>query len=90
VPGRRFPASFGRLRWRTWNARLAATTGTAWLDDCVPNCAQGHFHSYRAAIRADRVRDGHFTHLRIAYRYRGKQVVDQRVLVHSGRAYTWG
>jgi hypothetical protein len=39
-----------RIRWTRWTARTAAGTGTGHLNDCRPNCAAGHFHTYRVAI----------------------------------------
>lgn len=90
VHGRRFPASFGRLGWRTWNHRYALSYGTAWLDDCNPNCAQGSFHAHRARIVADHIRGNHFTHLTISYRYHGRRITDRRVLRRFNRVYVWG
>jgi hypothetical protein len=34
------------LRWTTWTPKLASGYGTFWENDCTPNCAEGHFHSY--------------------------------------------
>jgi hypothetical protein len=27
--------------WNTWNSTVAKSTGTLWVDNCIPNCAQG-------------------------------------------------
>jgi hypothetical protein len=27
--------------WNTWNSATAKSTGTLWVNNCVPNCAQG-------------------------------------------------
>lgn len=34
------------LKWSSWNAGSARGTGIWHINDCVPNCAQGHFLSY--------------------------------------------
>jgi hypothetical protein len=34
------------LSWTSWAPRLAAATGVEHVNDCVPYCAAGHFHSY--------------------------------------------
>lgn len=39
------------LHWTTWTSSQATAVGTAVYNDCIPNCAQGHFHR----IRHDRI-----------------------------------
>ncbi len=39
-----------KLRWTTWGGRTAVATGVAQSNDCTPNCAAGHFHSYRIRV----------------------------------------
>jgi hypothetical protein len=39
-----------RLRWLGWGEPTAAGIGTAFANDCTPNCAAGHFHTYRAVL----------------------------------------
>jgi hypothetical protein len=34
------------LRWSSWTPKLASGYGTFRENDCTPNCAEGHFHSY--------------------------------------------
>ena len=34
------------LAWSSWNAGSALGTGKWHLNDCVPNCARGHFLTY--------------------------------------------
>ena len=34
------------LAWTSWGPRLASATGTEHVNDCIPYCAAGHFHSY--------------------------------------------
>jgi len=38
--------SLERLRWHGWGSATATATGKAQANDCTPNCAAGHFHSY--------------------------------------------
>jgi hypothetical protein len=38
------------ITWRGWGSGAATGTGTAWADDCKPNCAQGTFHKHPATI----------------------------------------
>ena len=35
-----------RLSWKSWGPGLASATGVQKENDCVPDCASGHFHSY--------------------------------------------
>jgi hypothetical protein len=34
------------LRWTSWTPKLASGYGTFWENDCMPSCAEGHFHYY--------------------------------------------
>jgi hypothetical protein len=34
------------LHWTSWTPELASAYGTAWQNDCTPNCAQGHIRYY--------------------------------------------
>ena len=42
------------LRWSHWSQRDAAGTGAAHLNDCVPDCAAGRFHTYPIAVELSR------------------------------------
>lgn len=42
------------IHWSSWGTTAATGTGADWLDNCEPDCAQGHFTAYRATIRLDR------------------------------------
>lgn len=44
------------LRWRHWGGAAASASGTAHANDCKPDCAAGHFHSYPVTVTADRPR----------------------------------
>ena len=43
------------LRWKTWGPRAATATGVAHYNDCNPNCAGGHFHTFAATVRLSKV-----------------------------------
>ena len=45
-------ANFGvrKLRWTGWGEPFAAAIGVAYANDCTPNCAAGHMHSYQAVV----------------------------------------
>jgi hypothetical protein len=43
-------SSLASLVWSTWSSDGAKATGTAWVNDCTPDCADGHFHSYPATV----------------------------------------
>jgi hypothetical protein len=34
---------FTHLTWSNWNASMATATGVEYINNCEPNCAQGHF-----------------------------------------------
>jgi hypothetical protein len=38
------------LRWVRWSASVGIARGNATLNDCQPNCAEGHFHSTPADL----------------------------------------
>jgi hypothetical protein len=44
------------LRWSKWGDDEALGRGTAVVNDCDPNCAQGEFHTYPIRVRAYRAR----------------------------------
>ena len=80
----------GGIDWLSWGERSAYGRGYAWLNDCRPYCAAGHFHKHRATIRASRPRNGLFTRLTIVYRYGGRTVHDRRSLDRAGGYWFWG
>ncbi len=41
-----------KLSWTGWGERFAAAVGTLSMNDCTPNCAAGHFHSYPVVLVA--------------------------------------
>jgi hypothetical protein len=42
------------LRWSHWDADSAKARGRNVVNDCVPYCAEGTFHSYPVVVRLDR------------------------------------
>lgn len=42
--------SVGRIVWRGWGSGRAVGSGTAKVDTCIPNCAQGSYDYYPASI----------------------------------------
>ena len=59
------------------------------VSDCVPDCAGGTFSSWRAVIRAGRVRHGHYTRLSAAYERDGEPVRSRWKLVRASRTYAY-
>ena len=51
-PGHSSPA----IVWSSWNAPLGRGLGADWHDNCIPDCARGHFTAYRAMITVYRPR----------------------------------
>jgi hypothetical protein len=50
-------ANYGlaKLAWGLWGKATATATGVAQINDCTPNCAAGHFHSYPARVAATKL-----------------------------------
>jgi hypothetical protein len=62
------------LSWAAWGSSSAFASGSYVLNDCVPYCAAGHFHSFPVlvALWGAEARPGHageayFTHLTIIF-----------------------
>jgi hypothetical protein len=43
-------ASWKEVTWTSWGAKAATGTGKLYQNDCSPDCAAGHFHSYAAKL----------------------------------------
>lgn len=43
-------AYFAKLAWTSWTPGLASAKGSLVMNDCIPYCAVGHFHSYPAIV----------------------------------------
>lgn len=75
-PGRLNPSVDGSLyvagvRWTTWNDRTALGDGIAHVNDCKPDCADGHYATYRVTVRLARPRDVCGSRFFTAIRVRG-------------------
>jgi hypothetical protein len=79
----------GGLRWLSWGAPTATARGYAWLNDCRPYCARGHFHPHPAVVRVRRPRHGLYTRLTIKFKYQHRWAYDHRALELSGGYYVW-
>jgi hypothetical protein len=47
-------ASVKNLRWQSWTASNATAQGQWEQNDCQPDCASGHFHTYTVGLVLDR------------------------------------
>jgi len=45
-------AGLAGTHWTGWTPQLASAYGTFYENDCIPNCASGHFHNYPALVTA--------------------------------------
>lgn len=45
------------MRWTVWDDRRAAGAGIAHVNDCRPDCADGHYTTYRVAVRLTQPRE---------------------------------
>jgi len=39
------------MRWSVWDGRHAVGDGIAHVNDCTPDCADGHYTTYRVTVR---------------------------------------
>ena len=58
-------ADFGRLHWTSYNAREGRAVGADWIDNFVPDGAEGTFHAFRVMVHVYRPRRGIFTRMTI-------------------------
>ncbi len=47
------------IRWSNWGARRAHGSGTLGENNCIPNCARGHFHFEPTSITLTRLARRH-------------------------------
>ena len=45
------------MQWTVWDDRRAAGDGIAHVNDCNPDCADGHYTTYRVTVRLARPRE---------------------------------
>jgi hypothetical protein len=43
------------IHWKSWTATSAVGTGVGHRNDCTPNCAAGHFHTFKVTVRLSKV-----------------------------------
>ena len=83
----------GHIRWAKWEFSGAHGYGTAFINDCKPDCASGTFLTRPIEIWASEVRHHRFTRLGLRYRWGGRRrhVVDHLEQLSSTRgvAYAW-
>ena len=78
------------IHWHVWNATEAYGVATVWVDNGIPNVAQGKFHGFGGTVHAYRIRDGRFTRLTVHYRKAGKLKAWSLALEHVGKlGWTW-
>ena len=57
--------------WSQWTASSAFSRGTLWVDNCIPNCAAGHYTRYPAEVSLSRVAAhgevSYFSRMRLRY-----------------------
>ncbi len=56
------------LRWRTWGSSVTRAFGTNHVDNCVPNCAQGHVSLVRVQVSLSSPGFFHGHHIYLCYR----------------------
>src|SRR4051812_33984883 len=64
-----------RLEWTKWTRKVASGKGTGKVNDCMPNCAQGTFRSYKVKLIASNpvnCPNGKRQFSRLAFYFRGK------------------
>jgi phage terminase large subunit-like protein len=67
--------AISKLTWSGWGKTAATAKGTVSANDCTPNCAAGHNHSYAVTITADQLKScGRAkVYLRVTLVYPGKR-----------------
>jgi hypothetical protein len=40
-----------QMHWTHWNRYIATGSGVGWVNDCIPYCYNGQFHSYPVTVR---------------------------------------
>lgn len=60
-----------RIHWTSWTTASASGTAVGHQNDCTPNCAAGHFHTYPATLTLKRPLscDGHTVFTTLSWRF---------------------
>jgi len=76
----------GRIHWVTWNAERAFGTGTVWIDNGIPNEAQGTFIPHPGTVTATRVHGGLYRRMTVRWHVNGHKRVEtfKLTLSHPG------
>jgi hypothetical protein len=64
-----------RLSWVTWGGSRAVGLGSAYVNDCTPSCAAGHFHRFPAVVIASglqRCPNGEAAYLTVIWAFIGR------------------
>lgn len=83
------------LQWSRWQSSGAQAVGRYYIDDCVPDCAGGHYHAYRVTMLLSRVltRHGRTYFAGMTLRWTQSKAVVTRALrwgTHGGTLAFWG
>jgi len=90
VIGRLFKTGRGQaISWPLWSAAKAFGVGTVWIDNGIPNEAQGTFHGYPGSIDARRSRGGHFTRMTVSWTQGGRAHSEVLKLAHNTSGWFW-
>jgi hypothetical protein len=63
-----------KLHWANWGSDPASIDGQASVNDCTPNCAAGHFHSYQVTAMASGIEhclSGRMQYTKLVVHYTG-------------------
>jgi hypothetical protein len=73
------------LKWTGWGESFAAATGTGKANDCTPNCAAGHFHSYPMLliVSGSQQCGGRRSYARVVYAFIGRSPYPQSTKVED-------
>jgi len=73
------------LKWTGWGASFAAASGTGKANDCTPNCAAGHFHSYPMLLMVTGSQrcGGRPAYARVVYAFIGRSPYPQSAKVED-------
>lgn len=74
-----------RMVWHTWNQTSASATDLTTIDDCIPNCAMGHDHTYRGSmyLHGIRTHNGRHYFYLMTWRYVKNGVTHAQRLVYG-------
>jgi hypothetical protein len=69
-----------KVRWRSYNGAIARARALGHVNDCDPDCADGHFVSHRMALRLSRPRKicGRYVYSRVRITWAGHPPLGSR------------